>query len=40
MPMKPSENHLRAFVNNLEKQRVEYTPQYLSEEEYRSIMEA
>ena len=35
-----SENHLRAFVNNLERQRVEYTPQYLSEEEYRSIMEA
>jgi len=24
----------------MEKQRVEYTPQYLSEEEYRSIMEA
>ena len=38
--MRGSENHLRAFVNNLERQRVEYTPQYLSEEEYRSIMEA
>ena len=38
--LRGSENHLRAFVNNLERQRVEYTPQYLSEEEYRSIMEA
>jgi hypothetical protein len=38
--LRGSENHLRAFVNNLERQRVEYTPQYLSLEEYRSIMEA
>lgn len=38
--LRGSENHLRAFVNNLERQRVEYAPQYLSEEEYRSIMEA
>lgn len=38
--LRGSENHLRAFVNNLDRQRVEYTPQYLSEEEYRSIMEA
>ncbi len=38
--LRGSENHHRAFVNNLERQRVEYTPQYLSEEEYRSIMEA
>lgn len=38
--LRGSENHLRAFVNNLERQRVEYTPQYLSEEEYRSIIEA
>jgi hypothetical protein len=38
--LRGSENHLQAFVNNMEKQRVEYTPQYLSEEEYRSIMEA
>ncbi len=38
--LRGSENHLRAFVNNLERQRVEYTPQYLSEEGYRSIMEA
>ena len=38
--LRGSENHLRAFANNLERQRVEYTPQYLSEEEYRSIMEA
>jgi hypothetical protein len=38
--LRGSENHLRAFVNNLERQRVEYTPQYLTLEEYRSIMEA
>jgi len=38
--LRGSENHLRAFVNNLERQGVEYTPQYLSREEYRSIMEA
>jgi hypothetical protein len=38
--LRGSENHLRAFVNNLERQRVQYTPQYLSLEEYRSIMEA
>lgn len=38
--LRASENHLRAFVDNLERQGVEYTPQYLSEEEYRSIIQA
>lgn len=38
--LRGSENHLRAFVNNLERQRIEYAPQYLSEEEYRRIIEA
>jgi hypothetical protein len=38
--LRGAEKHLRGFVNNLERQRVEYTPQYLSLEEYRSIMEA
>lgn len=33
-----SENHLRAFVNNLERQRMEYVPQYLSQEEYDRII--
>ena len=32
-----SENHLRAFVNNLERQGVKYSPQYLSFEEYDNL---
>lgn len=33
-----SENHLRAFVNKLQKQGVNYSPQYLSSEEYQAII--
>jgi len=33
-----SENHLRAFVNNLDRQRIEYAPQYLSQKEYDRII--
>jgi hypothetical protein len=33
-----SENHLRAFVNNLQRLGVKYTPQYLSSEEYQAII--
>lgn len=33
-----SENHLRAFVNNLQRQGVEYSPKYLSSEEYDRII--
>ncbi|MHB8118251.1 MAG: DUF2202 domain-containing protein [Methanothrix sp.] len=33
-----SENHLRAFVNNLQKQGFEYSPEYLSHEEYDGII--
>jgi len=33
-----SENHLRAFVNNLERHGSEYSPQYLSWEAYDYIM--
>jgi hypothetical protein len=36
--IKGSENHLRAFVKNLSKQGVSYTPQYLSEADYRAII--
>mgnify|MGYP001167465858 CR=1 FL=1 len=32
-----SENHLRAFANNLERQGVQYSPQYLSSEAYGQI---
>jgi len=35
---KGSENHLRAFVNNLQRQGVEYRPEYLSSEEYNRII--
>ena len=35
---KGSENHLRAFVNNLQRQGVEYRPEYLSSEEYGRII--
>jgi hypothetical protein len=35
---KGSENHLRAFVNNLQKQGVEYRPEYLSSEEYDRVI--
>jgi hypothetical protein len=34
-----SENHLRAFVNNLQRQGVLYTPEYLSSEEYNRIIQ-
>ncbi len=33
-----SENHLRAFVNNLQRQGFEYRPEYLSQEEYDGII--
>lgn len=35
---KGSENHLRAFVNNLQRQGVEFRPEYLSSEEYGRII--
>ena len=35
---KGSENHLRAFVNNLQRQGNEYRPEYLSQEEYDKII--
>ncbi len=36
--MRGSENHLRAFVNNLQRQGVEYHPEYLSSEEYDRVI--
>lgn len=36
--MKGSRNHLRAFVSTLEKYGVNYTPQYLSNDEYDQII--
>jgi len=36
--MRGSENHLRAFVRQLRGMGIEYQPQYLSAEEYRSII--
>ena len=33
-----SENHLRAFVNNLERRGIEYSPEHLSQEEYDEII--
>ena len=33
-----SENHLRAFVNNLDRRGIEYSPQHLSQEEYDEII--
>ena len=33
-----SENHLRAFANNLKKQGFEYSPEYLSQERYNDII--
>jgi hypothetical protein len=33
-----SENHLRAFVNNLQRQGYEYSPEHLSKEEYSRII--
>ena len=33
-----SENHLRAFVNNLERRGIEYSPEHLSQEEYDGII--
>jgi hypothetical protein len=36
--MRGSRNHLRAFVNNLERRGVDYTPQFLSQEEFDEII--
>lgn len=36
--LRGSENHLRAFVNNLSAQGVTYSPQYLSPEAYQAIL--
>ena len=33
-----SENHLRAFANNLERRGIEYSPEHLSQEEYDGII--
>ena len=33
-----SENHLRGFVNNLQRQGFEYSPEYLSQKEYDGII--
>jgi len=33
-----SENHLRAFVKNLQRQGIEYSPEYLSQEQYDDII--
>lgn len=33
-----SENHLRAFVSNLERRGIQYSPEYLSQEEYEGII--
>lgn len=33
-----SENHLRAFVNNLERRGIQYSPEHLSQEEYDEII--
>jgi len=38
--MKGSRNHLRAFVDNLASQGVDYAPQYLSQEVYDAIINA
>lgn len=37
---KGSRNHLRAFTKNLDKQGITYTPTYISQEEYNSIVSA
>ncbi len=37
--IKGSENHLNAFVKALEKQGLEYKPQYLTQDEYDRILE-
>jgi len=36
--MRGSRNHLRAFVNNLERRGIDYTPAVLSQEEYDQIV--
>jgi hypothetical protein len=33
-----SENHLRAFVNDLERRGIEYLPEYLSQQEYNGMI--
>ncbi len=35
---KGSENHMRAFVSNLQSRGADYTPQYISEAEYQAIV--
>ena len=35
---KGSRNHMRAFIRNLERNGGEYSPQYISEEEYQEII--
>ncbi len=35
---KGSENHMRAFVSQLERYGLSYTPQYISQEEYETII--
>ncbi len=35
---KGSENHMRAFVSQLEKYALSYVPQYISQEEYETII--
>ena len=36
--MRGSRNHLRAFVNNLDRRGIDYTPQVLGQEEYDQIV--
>ncbi len=36
--MRGSRNHLRAFVNNLERRGIDYTPEVLSQEEFDQIV--
>lgn len=38
--MKGSRNHLRAFVRNLTQLGVDYTPQYLSQDQYEAIIDS
>lgn len=36
--MKGSRNHLRAYVNQLKRQGVDYSPQYLNQQDYETIV--
>ncbi len=38
--MRGSRNHLRAFVKNMENQGITYSPQYMTEDEYKAIIES